>query len=226
MIKKISKSSSKWFHIQYVENLFTTVVSKYVSNPKTVKKLFTQVAKIYSSPDRHYHDMNHLYEVISMWDAHKHLLKDADAIFIAAIYHDIVYKPKRKDNEDKSQWFYMSKIAENLPGIKHSIVCKAILATKHNSESEQYYKDNKDIQYLLDFDLEILGTRHHDTYEWYRNGVRKEYSMFSSKIYKAGRKAVLEKFLSRSSIYLTPEFKKIEKRARKNLKNEIKLYLC
>ena len=217
----------KFIHIKIVEEVFTQIVSKYVSNPKTVKKLFNQVVKAYSSPGRHYHDMNHIYGVVSMLYDHKHLLKDADAIFFAAIYHDIVYNPKRKDNEEKSLKYFIGKILPHLKKIsKASKVSSAILATKHDEFSKTLWQDDKDIQYLLDFDLETLGTRHESTYEWYRKGVRKEYSMYPLKAYKAGRKAVLESFLKRKNIYLTEEFKKIEKRARKNLKNEIKLYLC
>lgn len=218
----------KWFHITYVEKLFTEVISKYVRNPKTAEKLFKQVVKAYSAPNRHYHDMHHLYGVISMWEAHKHLLKDADAIFFAAIYHDIVYKPKRNDNEEKSAEFFLDNVmfASTLGSEMIVKIGRAILATKHNVESEMYWKKDKDIQYLLDFDLEILATCHESTYEWYRKGVRKEYSMYSLKKYKAGRKTVLESFLKRPKIFLTKEFEKVEKRARKNLKNEIKLYLC
>lgn len=217
---------TKFVHVVYVEKLFSQVCSKYISDQKIIDKLFKQVVKAYSAPTRHYHDMYHLYNVISMWECNKHLLKDPDAIFFAAIYHDIVYSSIRKNNEEKSADFYFKKIAENLPGIPNHIVICAILATKHNAESKKYWEHNKDIQYLLDFDLEILGTRHEDTYEWYRTGVRKEYSIFPNKLYKAGRKAVLESFLKREKIYLTKEFQDIEKRARKNLRKEIKLYLC
>lgn len=227
------KSQDKHFHVIYVKELFFEVVSKYVSNPKIVEKLFQQVVKAYSAPGRHYHDMNHLYGVVSMWNDHKHLLKDADAIFLAAIYHDIVYNPKRNDNELKSWYFFHNKISfqfnpygNNDIFLMTQKIFKAILATKHNEESKKFWEDDKDIQYLLDFDLEILGTRHESTYEWYRKGVRKEYSIYPLKAYKVGRKAVLESFLKRKEIYLTPEFKKIEKRARKNLNNEIKSYLC
>jgi len=221
----------KYIHIEIVKEIFTQVVSKYISNPKTVSRLFSQVVNAYSAKGRYYHDMNHLYGVISMWYDHKHLLKDADAIFFAAIYHDIVYNPKRNDNEEKSSEFFINKVMFKLIPKEESAkialtVHKAILATKHNSESKIYYENNKDIQYLLDFDLEILGTRHESTYEWYRKGVRKEYSMYPLKKYKAGRKAVLESFLNRPKIFLTKEFEKVEKRARKNLKNEIKSYLC
>src|SRR5258708_27992883 len=199
------KSQDKHFHITYIKELFIEVVSKYISNPKTVQKLFQQVVKAYSAPGRHYHDMNHLYGVVSMWNDHKHLLKDADAIFFAAIYHDIIYNPKRADNEEKSKDFFIDKLISCATLGSEMLVkaARAILATKHNEESKQYWYDDKDIQYLLDFDLEILGTRHESTYEWYRKGVRKEYSTYPLKVYKAGRKAVLESFLKRKQIYLT-----------------------
>lgn len=223
----IKKSDKKWFHNQYVEQKFKEVFSKYITDEKIVNRLFRNVLNAYSKDDRHYHNMHHIFHMVSLWETHKNFLKDADVVFFAIIYHDIVYKPLRKDNESKSAVYFIDKIAplveKKLNVIK---VCEAITATKHNEESKKYWEADKDIQYLLDFDLDILGTRHQDTYEWYRKGVRKEYGIFPLKIYKAGRKSVLESFLKREKIYLTPEFKESEKRARKNLKNEIKLYLC
>jgi predicted metal-dependent HD superfamily phosphohydrolase len=56
--------------------------------------------------------------------------------------------------------------------------------------------------------------------------VRKEYEIYPDEQYNLGRKGVLESFIKRKKIFLTKEFKKYEKRARKNLQDEINLYLC
>ena len=91
---------------------------------------------------------------------------------------------------------------------------------------EEIVEKNKDFQYILDMDLEILGESNEKTYNWYRKGVRKEYSIYPNMLYNPGRKKVLEMFLSKEKIYLTKEFEIKEKNARKNLQNEINLYLC
>lgn len=224
------KSKPKYadFNIQYVYEAFYDVFSKYVKKKTSINLLFEDVLKKYSTKSRHYHNMQHLYGMVSMWESHKHLLENPNEVFFAIMYHDIIYNVKRADNEGKSALFFNEKIAPLLKMNYESInfVVKAIVATTHSTAAVTISSLDKDIQYLLDFDLEVLGTRHQSTYDWYREGVRKEYKIYPDDIYKEGRKKVLESFLSKKNIYLTKEFKKIEKNARKNLQNEIKLYLC
>lgn len=230
MAKTTKKNRYKEFHIQYVYEHFCDVMSKYIKKKGAINELFDDVVKRYSVKNRHYHNMQHIFGVVSMWDAHKHLLCHPDEIFVAAIYHDIVYNPKKQNNEFLSAVYFEKKVlplikSKNFEGL---FVTLAILATIHDPESHKIYKKehNKDILYLLDFDLETLGTRHQSTYDWYKDGVRKEYKMYSDEEYNQGRIKVLQSFLDRKKIYLTKEFKKIEKNARKNLQNEINSYIC
>jgi len=228
------KNKYKEIHIQYVYELFFDVMSKYVKSKRVIDNLFKDVVECYSDKSRHYHTMHHLYGVISMWDSHKHLLAKPDEMFVAAIYHDIIYNPKKRDNEYQSSMYFLNKVFTiiqknnyKLKTLECATIAMAILATKHGSDfSQTMLENNQDVRYLVDFDLEILGTRHQSTYDWYKDGVRKEYSMYSDKEYKEGRIKVLEHFLNSKKIYLTKEFKKIEKKARKNLQNEINSYIC
>ncbi len=223
---KIEKVSNH-FHICYVQEMFHEIFSKY-TDEKTVIKLFADVIKCYTAKSRHYHDMNHIYSMCVSWGLFKNKLVNPDVIFMAIIYHDIIYKPIKSNNEEKSSEYFEKNIAPLL-NLNNSFVlevCIAILATKHDEASKEYYIDSTDIQYLLDFDLHVLGTPHESEYEWYRDGVRKEYKIYPDCLYKPGRKKVLESFLKRKSIYLTKDWQVSEKKARKNLRNEIKLYLC
>jgi predicted metal-dependent HD superfamily phosphohydrolase len=223
----------KEVEVVLVEEVFKEVFSRYTSDV-LIDKLFRDVYEKYTHRSRHYHNMHHISYMVGLWETDISRFKNADALFMAIIYHDIIYKPRKSDNEEKSAE-YFEKIAEThlKPFLKagdyfqllDDVKC-AILATKHNDTSIVFWKDNMDIQYLLDFDLAVLGTRHKDTYEWYRKGVRKEYKIYPDFLYKPGRKKVLESFLSREKIYLTKDFEDLEKNARKNLKEEIKSYLC
>jgi len=209
---------------------FDEVFSKYTSF-ENVNKLWKQFLRIYTGKNRHYHNIDHIFHMVGLWKVNLGLFKNPDAIFFAIIYHDVVYNSKVKDNEGKSAKFFVDKV-QPLLGVdfnESTIVLRAIYASRHNQESSTFFDadpNNQDIQLFLDFDLDILATRHVDEYEWYRKGVRKEYAHFPLNKYKAGRKFVLEKFLARPKIFLTQTFKINEKRARKNLRNEIKLYLC
>jgi predicted metal-dependent HD superfamily phosphohydrolase len=209
-------------------------MSKYIKTKKVIDSLFDDVVKHYSSKGRYYHNMNHIYGVVSMWKSHKHLLEYVDEVFVAAIYHDIIYNPKRDDNEYQSSVYFINKVypiiqknGYKLSYLDSATVALFISATKHGGDfSKTMIKNSKDVRYLIDFDLETLGTRHQSTYDWYKEGVRKEYGMYSDEQYKIGRIKVLEHFLKSKKIFLTKEFKKIEKIARKNLQNEINSYIC
>lgn len=224
MFDKIEKVSN-YFHISFVQEKFHEVFSKY-TDEKTVVKLFADVFKLYSAKSRHYHDMNHIYSMCSSWDSFKHKLVNPDEIFMAIIYHDIIYSAIKSNNEEKSANYFYKNVAPilNLESLRVLFIPTAIKATKHDGTHMEIYKS--DIEYLLDFDLHVLGTPHESEYEWYRKGVRKEYKIYPDCLYNPGRKKVLEGFLKRKKIYLTEDWKVSEKKARKNLRNEIKLYLC
>lgn len=215
-------------YVQEVESIFYEVLSFYISREQILGKLFDDVYKKYNAKNRHYHNMKHIYNMCMLWQKEKTNLKHPRAIFLAIIYHDIIYVTRNNNNEEKSANYFLNKVSSmfGLDIESNNKVYNAIRATKHNDESKEIWKNDKDIQLLLDFDLAILGTDNIDEYEWYRKGVRKEYRIFPNILYKPGRKKVLESFLQREKIYLTPNFKHLEKKARKNLKQEINSYLC
>lgn len=230
MKKKEAIDINKLVQVEMIRKFFIEMLAS-VSNfdMDDMLVLFAEILKAYSSKSRHYHDYNHICRMLGYWEANKDKLKNPEAVFWTIIFHDIVYKATRKDNEEKSAdaWLVFANKHTNLSGRIKDKVYNAIIATKHNAESEAIWSKDDDIKYLLDFDLEILGTRHASEYEWYRSGVRKEYKIYPDILYKPGRKKVLESFLARKKIYLTKEFQELcEKKARKNLRNEIKLYLC
>lgn len=215
-------------HIEYVYLEFCDVMSKYIKNKSVIKELFEDVVKRYSTKSRHYHNMKHIYNMVSLWNDYKEELHNEDEVFISIIYHDIVYNTKRNDNELKSAVYFLKKV---LPLMKlsqesYSQIYLAILATKHNGVFIEEKKIDNDIKFLLDFDLSVLGSKDNSEYEWYKNGVRKEYKIYPDEQYNAGRAKVLQSFLDKKKIYLTKEFKIFEKRARKNLQNEINSYIC
>ena len=215
-------------HVSFVQLQFHKVVSKYVDDATVVSTLFSEFFKRYTAKDRHYHNIRHIYRMCKLWIKYKNKMKDPDAVFFAIIYHDIIYNPKKKNNEEVSATFFRKLATKK--NFKSDLsfvtnVCALIAATKHDAKLSPLMSDSKDCAFLLDFDLEVLGTEHLDIYDWYKSGVRKEYKMYSNKIYNGGRKSFLEMFLKKEKIYLTKEFKSREKRAKINLQNEINSYI-
>jgi predicted metal-dependent HD superfamily phosphohydrolase len=86
------------------------------------------------------------------------------------------------------------------------------MATRHDA-----VPGDIDAQVLVDIDLSILGAEE-KRFDEYERQVREEYGWVPEPIYRDKRKAILESFLARATIYNTARFiERYEPRARANL---------
>ncbi|MCH5599784.1 HD domain-containing protein [Niabella ginsengisoli] len=193
------------------------LVSKYKDDTDLAEKLWKEIEGCYSNFQRHYHNLDHLNELLLQLKEIIQSIKDPDSVLFALYYHDIVYNVSRSDNEEKSAVLAEERMQQlQVPA---SVIenCKAhIIATKLH---EQTLKS--DTNYFIDADLSILGSSP-DRYEQYCDAVRKEYSIYPDFIYKQGRKTILQRLLKMKSIFNTNYFsQKFEQQARKNLVSEL-----
>ena len=161
--------------------------------------------------------MNHLEEMIELFDKYENELKNPDEILFSIFYHDYIYKATKKDNELKSAE-YALKVLSNSGALDKSLVFNAICAT-------QQHQHNKieDINWLIDFDLKILSRDWND-YKIYFEQIRKEYRIYPDFLYKPGRAKALKHFLENEFIFQTAEFRNLyEEKARENIEKEILL---
>lgn len=168
--------------------------------------VFLMLIDAYSESHRHYHNLQHVGEMLAA------LPSCSNALYMAVWFHDAVYDPKLKDNEEKSAELakkkciglgYCEEFAANVESL--------IMATKHVSEPS-----TGEAKLLCDADLAIFASPR--VYE-YDEAIRKEYSFVPEEMYLQGRKKVLNGFLSKPCIYHTKEFRdKYEEKARENLK--------
>ena len=85
---------------------------------------------MYDHPHRFYHNWEHIENVmINAGDNIK-----SDEVFLAILFHDIIYDPRKKDNELKSAEFFLENKSEFRKLSPKSIenVYNAILDTRHN----------------------------------------------------------------------------------------------
>ncbi len=201
--------SALFFHWQSTFHPFA--IDKVAAN-----KAFTDLVAAYSSPNRYYHNLKHIYHVISTIDTLQVYTQDLAAVKLAAWFHDVIYNTQSQDNEEKSA-DYAAKILENLaiPANNINTVHQLILNTKHHQGNDL------NSQVLLDADLAILAAKPIE-YQEYSQAIRKEYAWVSESEYITGRRQVLERFLQRERIYFTPlMFDSAEQSARYNLEREI-----
>lgn len=182
-----------------------------------ILKYWTALEKIYSQKSRHYHNLNHLKEMIICFEEYQSELHFPDEVLYAIFYHDYIYNSTRKDNESKSAEFAIQILPEHSTLNKERI-SKLILATKNHQCG-----DNEDEKWLIDFDLKILS-KDWDNYITYFQQIRKEYSIYPDLLYNPGRKKTLQHFLEHDYIYQTDAFRtKYETKARENIQKEINL---
>ncbi len=174
--------------------------------------------QVYTSPARHYHNLGHIEHCLRELDDLRQQCEDANAVELAIWFHDIVYDPKRHDNEERSLDEAVRTMRD--AGVSQSLinaVSGLILATKHTGEPEGH-----DARILTDIDLSILG-QPEPVFDEYDRAIRREYGHISEKDFVEGRARILRQFLERPSIYSTPEMKeRYEVNARKNLAADLK----
>jgi predicted metal-dependent HD superfamily phosphohydrolase len=177
------------------------------------KEEFSKLLAMYAEPQRHYHTLNHIKKCLLEFDLAKHLISNPDAVEFAIWYHDIIYIPRFKDNEEKSaQFAYDVCVNAKLSKEFAEKVKNLILATKHN-----VIPKDTDTKFLLDIDLSSLGGSTEELDENERN-IRQEYYFSSNEVYMKGREVILRGFLDRDRIYLTDFFRdKYEEKTRKNI---------
>lgn len=102
------------------------------------------------------------------------------------------------------------------------MLVKAYIEATIRHEIPESLKEDIDLRYFLDFDLEILATEP-SVYDNYSLLVRKEYNKLNDLEWKSGRGRVLRSLLEREQIYYSElGEEKWEKRARQNLSRELK----
>lgn len=128
----------------------------------------------YNEPHRFYHTLEHINSMI--YDALKQNVL-TDELLLAIIFHDIIYDPKKSDNEEKSAELFYSYV-------NNDIVKKAILDTKTHNPSTELSKK------LCELDLSILYSNY-EKFVDFENKIFKEYQFVDYKIYKEKRLEIL-----------------------------------
>ena len=199
--------------IESLENRWIKRFSCTNKSETIIKNSFKQLAARYSEKHRHYHTLQHVNACMKHLDEIAGHIVDFKAVEIALWFHDIIYNPKRNDNEKRSAEYAEAFLAfVNLPPEKISKIAKLVVLTKHPS-----HPSSNDEKYLIDIDLAILGANE-QRYDQYESSIRKEYGFVPSLLYKKGRRKLLLSFVKSDRIYLTADFyDKYENQARLNI---------
>ncbi len=182
-------------------------------------EIFENLIARYSEPNRYYHNVHHIADMLQLVGRHEAQLKRADIIAWSVWYHDAIYDVTRTDNEERSAELAQQELQiAGIPENERIRIGQLIRSTQKHEPSDHTDSDNC---WLLDFDLSILSAAP-EKYDAYSKQIRKEYAVYSDSLYVPGRIAVLKKLLSRPGIYLTELYSKnFEDTARGNLQREL-----
>jgi predicted metal-dependent HD superfamily phosphohydrolase len=202
-----------------LKQIFISILSQYTDNQQYIADCWMEIEKAYSGKKRHYHNLQHIEQLVQLIQTHDKELTDVEVLLLSAFYHDIVYDATAKDNEEQSAKIAVARLSKTNFAEQKIKRCEAqILATKRHEKTNDF-----DTDFFTDADLAILGSDW-EIYEVYAKNIRKEYSIYPDFLYNNGRKKVLKHFLAMENIFKTPLFRAtLEEKTKKNLKNELVL---
>ncbi|MCB9359255.1 hypothetical protein H6503_04950 [Candidatus Woesearchaeota archaeon] len=178
---------------------------------------FRKLQEQYSKHDRFYHTFDgHIANVIREFKSARHLCKDPDFVFFELMNHDSVYGKLSYDEELSANYAYYLADKMGLPLRFKAKNGEVILATRHKE-----IPNGIDASVAVDCDLASLGKPYNE-FMADSEDVRKEFSWVEEDKFREVRADILEKFLRRSSVYITDMFKsRYERQARYNLRRAI-----
>ena len=199
-----------------IKETFLNLIRKYSENEDYNLECWNEIENNYSSKSRHYHNLEHLENMLSELSKIQSEVKNLDCLLFAIYYHDIIYKPTKSNNEHQSALTFENRISKTSFDNLNECMSQ-IEATKEHKISDDY-----DTNILLDLDLSVLGKTSED-YKKYSGNIRKEYQIYPDFMYRKGRKKVLKSILELDFIYKTDYFKRLyENQAKENLRLELK----
>lgn len=172
----------------------------------------------YREPHRHYHNLTHLTEILRHVAAHAAHFTSLRVAVYAALYHDVIYDPQRKDNEAQSAHLAARDLVSWLSSSDLAGVISLIDATAHHGA--KLAEGAPGVGLFLDCDAAIMGADA-ERYQQYADAVRREYEHVPSLMYRWGRRRFLAKMLARPSVFHTAWFTSAYgERAHANLRAE------
>lgn len=173
----------------------------------------------YGEPHRRYHTLTHIEDCLAQVAASTDFSIEQRSLMDAAIwFHDAIYDATRNDNEAESARLAVERLSA--AGIEQTFIdeiSRLILLTAGHSVQPGDVVGAR----LVSIDLSILGAEP-DRYDAYAAAIRYEYAHVPEPLYRAGRAAVMERFLEIPALYADPEWAtRYEAKARDNIAREI-----
>jgi len=175
--------------------------------------LYDELVARHGEAHRAYHDLTHVRACLEHLDRFAALAARPAEVELALWFHDAIYDPRAKDNEARSAELARERLGAL--GVDAAVVER--IARHVEATASHDAADDPDTALVVDVDLSILGADV-ATYDQFEQAIRAEYAFVPEADFRAGRRAVLERFAARAQLYETPALRDaFESAARANL---------
>jgi predicted metal-dependent HD superfamily phosphohydrolase len=166
---------------------------------------------------RRYHDLDHLQAVLRHVDDLAGHATDADAVRLAAWYHDAVYQGSDDDEEASAQ---LAADELSALGLSDAVVAEVVRLVRLTATHDPAADDRNGVV-LCDADLAVLASPPHG-YAGYVAAIRAEHPGVDDEAFRTGRTKLLQSLSERPALFGTPYGREHwEAPARANLEREL-----
>ena len=166
----------------------------YIGSQYINQKLVNGALKLYSKNPLFYHNIYHIYMMLNdlTFYYNRFITKE---IVCAIIFHDVIYDPKRNDNEDQSVLKFKELIEYyEINDIDIPKVEKIILATKDHI-NEYLNTNDSEIKLIINLDLIHPFMADKNNIIFNEKRIRYEYKHVPDNIYAKNRIEILTEFM-------------------------------
>ena len=211
----------QWLLPAYVRSVRALGAS---ASAETIGQSGKTLIDMWSSPDRHFHNLKHAINMLARVDELADESHDPDVMRLAAWYHGCVFSSaseqtyKRNGGEDEvASAAYAARDLHRLglPDATVDRICALILNLKHRSLP----RNDIDALALNDADLGALAVEPQQ-YKRYRQMVREEYAHIPVEDSLRARLTIITRLLDREVLFSSPLGQRWERPARQNLQAE------
>jgi predicted metal-dependent HD superfamily phosphohydrolase len=174
----------------------------------------------WAEPQRRYHTLDHLVTVLARVTELTSYAADPDIVALAAWFHDVVYRPDRTENEERSAHLAERALPEaGLSPARTAEVARLVRLTVTHDPAP----GDRNGEVLCDADLAVLAGAP-AAYAEYAAAVREEYAFVPDDTFRSSRADILRRLLGLPTLFRTPYGQEHwEAVARRNVATELEL---
>jgi len=173
--------------------------------------MLLELTRRYSETHRHYHNLDHIASMLLKGT----VFPLSDEQVMAVWYHDAIYDPRSKTNEQDSADLAREHL-QQLGWATERVECVSTIIL----DTVRHIPSRPESDAVLDLDLSILGSDPQG-YGRYVEQIRQEYAFVDDDAWRAGRAGVLRSLLQRDTLFYTEWGSALEGTARENLQREL-----